>query len=106
MDVSLIFINLAITVFAYGLFPIVFALIRKGHTTIGRFRLLCWIVNFVVMIIFLLVKDFNFVNLAPYTLWTLIFVFIGKKIIIAHENKQWKEEQKWKEEQNRKNNEK
>ena len=106
MDASLIFVNLAITVFAYGLFPIVFALTRKGHTTIGRFRLLCWIVNFVVMIIIDIITGFNFINLGPYTLWTLIFVFIGKKIIIAYENKQWLEEQKWKEEQNRKNNEK
>ena len=64
-------ISLAITLVAYGTFPLVFALLRKTPISKKKYRIYCYVVNFLVWTA-LLISDLS-KSAAPYILWTTIF---------------------------------
>lgn len=73
-------LSLVITVVAYGALPILFACFRKEFITRGKYRLICFGINAVIMIVFMVLSQ-NFSNAAPYSMWTFVFSAIGIKIL-------------------------
>ncbi len=72
-------ISLGITLLAYGIFPIVFAKVRKKTITKKKYTLLCYGVNFFVMFLFLVFNGKS--SGAPYILWTGVFLSIGLRTL-------------------------
>lgn len=75
-----VFISLILTLFIYGVFPIVFALLRKKSIRSWVYTLLCCVFNFFVF--FFKVWIFSDNNPSPFLLWTPIFIWIGRKKLI------------------------
>lgn len=74
-----ILLSLIITIIRYCIFPILFALLRKKNITRKKYRTLCYVINFFIMLLFYLVD--STLNITPYILWTSIFVYIGSRIL-------------------------
>jgi len=73
--IPVLLISLVLTVLAYGAFPFILVRTRKKAITKKKFYLLCFGVNFLVMILFKLIGGSS--SAAPYVLWTWIFARIG-----------------------------
>ena len=79
MAISLIVISAAITARAYCAVPLIFALIRKNPILKKKYRWICWISNFFVMVFFITINGKS--SGVPYFLWTSIFTACGVKAL-------------------------
>ena len=77
--IPIILVSLAITLIAYGAFPLIFAKMRKAPITKKKYRWICFGVNIAVMLGFIIVN--GEANGGPYFLWTWIFSNRGIKIL-------------------------
>ncbi len=75
----LIIFSLMITAFFYGLFPLLFAALRKKPITRARYRVINFIVNFFVMFLFIAVNGRS--SGTPYAFWTIIYNGLGASIL-------------------------
>ncbi len=73
-------ISIVLTIVGYGAFPFIFAKTRKKPITKKKYKVLCFVFNIVVMIIFSLSSG-GFANGAPYLLWTSVFASVGAKAL-------------------------
>lgn len=78
--VPILLLSLAITVVAYGAFPLIFANARKSPITKKKYRGLCYGINVAVMFLFIVIND-GASNGAPYFLWTWVFSSWGTRIL-------------------------
>ncbi len=78
--VPILIISLLITLAAYCAFPLIFASARKSPIANRRYRVYCYIFNFVVFILFTALNG-EVANTGPYILWTLAFSAVGVKIL-------------------------
>ncbi len=77
---AIILFSLVITLLAYGAFPFIFAKTSKKPITKKKYKCLCYGINFVVMLLFIVING-EPSNGAPYFLWTWIFSHYGVKIL-------------------------
>ena len=75
--IPILLTSVLVTLVAYGAFPFIFARARTKAITKKKFYLLCFGVNFLVMILFKLIGGST--SAAPYVLWTWIFARNGMK---------------------------
>lgn len=75
----LLLISLGITVLTYGAFPVLFARSRKKIISKKKYTMLCYGINFLVMILFIAVNGES--SGAPYILWTWVFSKSGLKTL-------------------------
>ena len=71
-------ISLIVTIFVYGVFPIIFAKVRKTPITKKKYKTLCYCVN-IIGIVFFVAFNGAAVSGGPYLLWTWIFSNRGLK---------------------------
>lgn len=77
--IPIILLSLAITLIAYGAFPLIFAKIRKAPITKKKYRWICYGINLAAMFVFIILN--GEANGSPYLLWTWIFSNRGVKIL-------------------------
>lgn len=77
--VAYILISLIVTIICYCAFPILFALLRKKYIPQKKYRTLCYVFNFFIMILFYLGD--SELSIPPYILWTSIFIYVGSRIL-------------------------
>ena len=73
---------LLITMFVYGAFPVSFAIIRKKPITKKKYKGVCYGINAIIAILFLVIEiviSGAAGSIAPYILWTGIFSIYGVK---------------------------
>ena len=75
-----ILLSLAITLLAYGAFPLVFVITRNKPITKKNYYTLCYCINAVVMVLFIIWSG-DPTSGGPYLLWTWIFSSLGVKIL-------------------------
>lgn len=78
--IPIILVSLIITLVAYGAFPLIFARARKKIITKRKYNVLCYCVNFLVMVLFIAV-DGETSSGGPYLLWTWVFSTSGIKTL-------------------------
>ncbi|MBQ9662086.1 MAG: hypothetical protein IJV40_02900 [Oscillospiraceae bacterium] len=78
-DWRLLVFSLLITIFFYGLFPLLFAGLRKKPIKRSTFRIICFAFNFLIMAVFLFVTESS--TGGPYALWTTVFSGVGISIL-------------------------
>lgn len=82
---SVLIIGLALTLVAYGAFPLLFALLQKGTTTAKEYRTICFVVNLLIMFVFIVINSSANAgaagSAAPYFIWTSVFAAIGTGIL-------------------------
>lgn len=78
--IQTLLISLALTMVAYGAFPLLFAALRKKPIQQKRYMWTCLGANLPLMLAFLISSGDAF-NPGPYFLWTCIFVAVGTKIL-------------------------
>ena len=71
-------ISLALTLFVYCLFPIIFAKARQNPITKKKYLILCYAINFIGFVIFTAINC-DAISAGPYILWTWIFSKMGVK---------------------------
>lgn len=74
--IPVLFSMLAVTLVAYGTFPLGFAKVRKKIITRRKYNLLCYGINFLIMILFIIINGDS--SGSPYMLWTCVFSLIGE----------------------------
>ena len=79
--VPYILISLAITLAAYGAFPLIFARVRSRVITRKKYRVYCFGFNLLVMITFCIIYG-RFSSWAPYLIWTTVFSGMGIRTLI------------------------
>lgn len=72
-------VMLAITLIAYGIFPILFSKIRKNPITAKKFRITCYAVNLIPLAFFLVISEKP--SFFPYFVWTSVFSSVGIKML-------------------------
>ena len=77
--VVLVLVSLIVTVLVYGAFPIIFANIRKTSITKKKYKRLCYGLNIVGMIFFIVIN--GKVSGGAYFLWTWILSNYGVKVL-------------------------
>lgn len=77
--IPVILLSLLITVIAYSVFPLLFAIFRKKGITKKKYNIFCYCVNFGVVFIFICINGSS--SGAPYLLWTSIFSVLGIKVL-------------------------
>lgn len=77
--IPLLLISLLVTLVAYGAFPLIFARVRKTGITKKKYNLICFGVNFLIMILFIALNGSS--SGAPYVLWTWVFSAAGLKTL-------------------------
>lgn len=75
--IPVLLLSIVVTMLAYGAFPIVFSRICKSSITKKKYHLICYCVNFLVVILFIVINGKS--NGAPYILWTGVFSSLGWK---------------------------
>ena len=75
----ILIVSLLLTMLAYGIYPLLLARCRRKPITSKRYTLFCFLFNFLVMLIFVVLDGAS--SGAPYFLWTSVFSFLGKKIL-------------------------
>lgn len=78
--IPVLLVSLIITLIAYSAFPLIFARARKKTITKRRYHVLCYCVNFAVMVLFIAVNGEASTG-GPYILWTWAFSAIGIRIL-------------------------
>lgn len=79
--VPMLLLSLAITLAAYGAFPLIFAAVRQQAITRKRYRVICFGFNLLVMIAFCVINE-RFTSWAPYVIWTAVFSSVGVRVLI------------------------
>lgn len=74
--IPVLLVSLIITLVKYGAFPLIFSKIRRKIITQKQYILLCYVVNFLVYIVFAAVNN-ETTSCAPCFLWTGIFSAAG-----------------------------
>lgn len=74
--VPILLVSLIITMAAYGVFPLIFAKTRKKTITKRKYRVLCYCINFAVMVLFIIINGEASTG-GPYILWTWVFSAFG-----------------------------
>ena len=77
--IPILLVSLLITLVAYGAFPLIFARVRKTGITKKKYNLICYGVNFLIMILFIALNGSS--SGAPYVLWTWVFSAAGLKTL-------------------------
>lgn len=72
-------VSLVVTLFVYGAFPIAFAKWRKNTITKRKYRIICYAVNFIGIVLFVAVD--GGASGGPYLLWTSVFSYLGIRIL-------------------------
>ena len=93
--IPILLVSLLITLVAYGVFPLIFARVRKAGITKKKYNLICFGVNFLIMILFIALNGSS--SGAPYVLWTWVFSAAGLKTLESRgvlESPQAKNDQK------------
>lgn len=75
-----LFVQLIITLLAYGFFPLLFSKIRNKSITKRKYKFICYIVNFLILVIFMICNG-GTSNGVPYLLWTGVFSRCGVNIL-------------------------
>lgn len=75
-----LFVQLIITLLAYGFFPLLFSKIRNKSITKRKYKFICYIVNFLILVIFIICNG-GTSNGVPYLLWTGVFSRCGVNIL-------------------------
>lgn len=70
-------ISLLITVAVYCAFPLLYAKLRKKPITAIKYRVHCFLGNFLIMLLFKLISAGS--SASPYFLWTTVFTYYGVK---------------------------
>ena len=78
--IPVLLVSLIITLAAYSAFPLIFARTRKKIITKRKYRVLCYCVNFAVVVLFFGISG-NGTNAVPYLLWTSVFSASGIKTL-------------------------
>jgi len=79
--IPLLLVSLVITILAYGAFPFILARTRTKTITKKKYNFLCYGVNFIVMILFIVINGES--SGAPYFLWTWVFARSGLKALAS-----------------------
>ena len=84
----LFLISLAFTLVLYGTYPIILSKTRKKIITKKKFKLFCYGINFIVMILSAFIRTSHFdvgnnsiFSVGPYILWTEVFSYYGLKTL-------------------------
>lgn len=77
--IPVLLVSLLVTLVAYGAFPLIFARVRKTGITKKKYNLICFGVNFLIMILFIALNGSS--SGAPYVLWTWVFSAAGLKTL-------------------------
>lgn len=77
INIGLIVANLISTMILYAITPTAFSLIRKTPITKRKFRIICYIINFILMVIVKALLTGNMTNWAPYIIWSSVFISLG-----------------------------
>lgn len=77
--VPILLLSMAITLVAYGVAPLLFAWFRKKPITRKKYRILCFVINAFVMMLFVAANGTS--SGGPYALWTWVFSSLGTKIL-------------------------
>lgn len=75
--IPVLVLSLLITVAVYCAFPLLYAKIRRKPITASKYRVHCFLVNFLIMLVFKLVTAGS--SASPYFLWTTVFTYSGVK---------------------------
>ncbi len=75
-----IIISLIVTLIAYGSFPLIFSRIQKSNITKKKYYMLCYCINFAVMVLFIAINGEPSSG-GPYLLWTWVFSSLGLKTL-------------------------
>lgn len=73
-------VSLVITLVAYGAFPLIFAMVRNETITKKKYQILCFAINFIVMVVFIAINGEPSSG-GPYALWTWAFSILGIKTL-------------------------
>ncbi len=74
-------IDLVVTLLVYGVFPVIFAKTRKTPISKKKYKGLCYAVNIIGLIFFIVIN--GAASGGPYILWTWIFSKYGIKTLDA-----------------------
>ena len=80
VQASSLIASIIVTLILYGAFPLAFALLRKKTIAKSKYRLLCFLVNLVGLLLFVMVNG-RPSSAAPYFLWTYVFSSCGIKLL-------------------------
>lgn len=75
----ILLISLVLTLFVYGAFPVIFAKTRKKPITKKKYRILCYGINSIGILFFIVFNEAA--SAGPYLLWTWIFSKYGIKTL-------------------------
>lgn len=78
-SISLFIVSLGLTVLAYCAFPLIYAKSRKIAIHKKKYTRLCYGINFLVMLVFVIINGSS--SGAPYLLWTWVFSKSGLKTL-------------------------
>lgn len=78
--IPILLVSLIITMAAYGAFPLIFARTRKKIITKRKYRVLCYGVNFAVMVLFIAINSEASYG-GPYVIWTWVFSASGTRTL-------------------------
>lgn len=73
--IPILLVSLIITMAAYGAFPLIFARTRKKIITKRKYRVLCYGVNLVLMVLLFGLNGGT--SYGPYAIWTWVFSAFG-----------------------------
>lgn len=79
-DILLILGSLAITLVAYSAFPLIYAGVRNTPISKKNYIILCYVVNFLVMMLFISIQNAPSSG-GPYILWTWLSSALGIKTL-------------------------
>lgn len=79
------FMLLSLTLALYGVFPLVFAIIRKKPITQAKYFIICFVFNFILHLLLIAISssiyDTPHSPSAAYAIWTCVFTGIGDRIL-------------------------
>lgn len=75
--VPVLVISLLITIAVYCAFPLLYAKLRRKPITALKYRVHCFLVNFLIMLVFKLITVGS--STSPYFLWSTVFTYSGVK---------------------------
>lgn len=77
-EIATLLLDLMLTMVLYGALPMIFAGGRNKAIKDRKYKLICYAINFPVMLV---LQRGGSVNLIPYVFWTFIFSRIGMRIL-------------------------
>jgi hypothetical protein len=77
--IPVLLISLVVTLLAYAALPIILAKTRKKIIAKKKYNLLCYGINFLIMIVFIGLNGKS--SGAPYIIWTGVFSSMGLRIL-------------------------